>query len=215
MSHNAVKILNLEPDQNGQINLTFSALLPLNPQDQDVLKMGPGNAWTSGSVPAVARLVPASSTATSDYAVSTYDYAAGDNLIIFKSNLNISGVTLLDASGSYVPVENSNWSMGFRFDGNAWSGKTVILKAVPAPDCQASFISQWGFGTGSLATFEPIGPKAQCDSTWSDMVWGRFVGDGTTKDVALKIIERTGFSSYLQLADGARAAHYSITIKAF
>lgn len=215
MSHNIVKILNLEPDQNGRIDLTFSALLPLNPSDQDVLKMGPNNTWLSGSVPAVSKLVPTSSKTTYDYAVGTYNYAAGDNLIIFKSGLNVSGVSLLNASGSYVPVQNGSWSMGFRFDGNAWSGKTVILKAVPAPDCQASFISQWGFGTGSLASFQPIGPKAQCDSTWSDMVWGRFVGDGTTKDVSLKIIERTGSSAQIQLATGARAAHYSITIKAF
>tara|TARA_Y100000015_G_C2376902_1_gene82976 strand:+ start:116 stop:772 length:657 start_codon:yes stop_codon:yes gene_type:complete len=218
MSHNIISTGGVSPDSQGVIDMSLtdvSGLSGVTPSNNDVFKLDASGNWSAGGLPATAYDVPVHFSAYSNYSVSSYNYGAGDNFIIYRFLLTLSGVGFSYATGSYVPVQNYSWYKGFTFGGTAFQGKTVLLKAVAAPDCQASFVAQWGFGTGSLASFTPIGPRANANNTWSDVAWGRFVGDGSSKTVALKMISRTGSSSQVQLARGNRAAHYSIIIKVF
>lgn len=215
MSHNLLKVNSQAPDDTGQVSLSLSDLVTMTPNQGDVLQTNSNGDWVSSSVASSSVDNVANITNQFSYAVGTYPYGAGDNLIIFKTYMTLgTGVSHVNASGSYVPVANSAWTMGFSFNGTAFNGKTVILRAVPSPSCVLStFVAQWGFGTGSLASFTPIGARARVDATHADLAWGRFVGDGTTKTVALKILSRTGSTNRLKLANGSQAATYAIDMK--
>ena len=215
MSHNILKVNSQKPNNTGQITLNLSDVNSLSPSDGDVLQTDSNGDWVSSSVPSSSVDNIANMSNQTSYAVGTYPYGAGDSLILFKSFMTLgTGVSFVNASGSYVPVANSSWTMGFTFDGTSFNGKTVVLRAVPSPYCQiATFVAQWGFGTGSLASFTPIGPRINVNPTHSDVAWGRFVGDGTTKTASLKIISRTGSTNRIRLASGTEASPYAIDIK--
>tara|TARA_R100000388_G_scaffold94606_1_gene82386 strand:- start:1337 stop:1990 length:654 start_codon:yes stop_codon:yes gene_type:complete len=214
MSHNQVTVNNQTPNNTGQITLGLSNIVSMTPNNGDVLQTDSSGNWVSSSVAAASVDSVLNISASFGYAVSTYKYSAADNLIIFKSMLTkASGITYVNAYGSYAPVSNSSWAMAYTFNGSTFDGKTVLFRAVPSPYCQASFVAQWGFGSGSLSSFTPIGPRVNVDNTHADIAWGRFVGDGTNKTVSLKIISRTGSGSQIKLATGLQAFTYMIDVK--
>jgi hypothetical protein len=216
MSHNQITVNNQEPDTSGEITLGLSNIVSMAPNDGDVLQTDSGGNWVSTSIAGSSVDTALNFTATPNYAVGTYPYQAADNLLVYKYLLTkASGVTYVNAFGTYSPnnLNNTNWAMAYTFSGSAYNGKTVFFRAVPTPYCQASFVAQWGIGSGSLSTFTPIGPRANVDETHADIAWGRFVGDGTNKTIALKIITRTGSSSQIKLENGTKARTYMIDVK--
>jgi hypothetical protein len=216
MSYNTLKVNSKKPAQNGEILLELDNIEATNPTDGQVLKTDSLGDWVSGSLPSVNVDNVLNIDTSPNYAVSIYPYGAGDNLIIYKPILDLgSGVSFVNASGAYVPIANSSWTMGYSFAGSTFANKTVILRATPSPFCTASFVAQWGFGTGSLASFTPIGPRARIDNRHADIAWGRFVGSGSNQVVALKIISRTGSSSAVRLCTGVQSWTYSIDVKVF
>lgn len=217
MSHNVATIDNQGATRTGDLSIDLSNVINGLPEtNESVIKTDGSGNWTSGAIvgPTTAPTALVNMTVSGAYSVGNYPYGAQDNLCIYTPLMTVqTGVSPIYATGSYVPVGTTALIMGYRFAGATWSSKTVILRATPSPYCTVSFVAQWGFGTGALSSFTPIGPRVNVDNTHADIAWGRFVGSGSDQDVSLKIISRTGSGSTLRLANGLQAGQYSIDVK--
>lgn len=217
MSHNLFRSGASRQNVSGDLLLgtsNISEFTGLTPQRNVILQSINSTSWSFDKLARVASVPLSWETASGSYSIGSYDYEAEDNFVFHTTRIVASSsVTLITASGDYSPITSNSFYMAYRFDGSTFDGKTIILEANLAPDCQASFVAQWCIGTGAVSSVTPIGPRSRCDGTWSDSVFGRFVGDGSTVDVCLKMISRTGSSSAIQVANGNRSRKSSIRVK--
>jgi len=221
MSHNKISINGATPNTSGELEITLDTLASgaSTPSDQEVLQTDAQAAWTKGGLSAASVDVVANTSAAYTGGGTSWNYLVNDYMIFHKNTLTLQGgVSYLKATGTYTPnVTNSNYYRALVISGSVFNGKTIIVRASLAPDCQATCVVQWGIVSYSnLNSFTPIGPKARIDSKHSDIAWGRLaISDTNNYPFALRMVERTGSSSQIQVAGFDRAAHYSIDIKAF
>lgn len=146
---------------------------------------------------------------------TTYKYDVADNYMFRKTSGEFfltENITFTNASGSYVPVPTSAWTMGFNLDGTFFNNKTVLLYAVVNPYrfSASQTVFQWGVGTGSLGSWSSLGPKAIQTDVYGAPCWGIYTGSGTTETLTLKVISKSGNTA---ISNGAVARVGSVIMK--
>ena len=160
MSHNLFQSGALQQNINGDLLLStsnVSEFTGLTPQRNVIIQSTNSTSWSFDKLARVASVPLSWETASGTYSIGSYDYEAEDNFVFHTTRIVASsGVTLITASGDYSPITSNSFYMAYRFDGSTFDGKTIILEANLAPDCQASFVAQWCIGTGALTSVTPI-----------------------------------------------------------
>lgn len=148
----------------------------------------------------------------------TYSYDVNDNMVARKvsGEFNLTdSIALIPASGSYSPFTSNSWCMGYSFDGSFFNNKKVLLRAVilGTPNTSpANMVLQWRLGdpTDALSNTTALGPLSFIDKIYGSIVYGYYVGSGTTEKLSIRIIEKTGNFTY---SSPSAAMCMSITAK--
>jgi hypothetical protein len=220
MSHNLKKVNTNEPNRDGDIStLSLSNVITVsNPVDGQFLSKAATDWDTSnitvGDVSAGLSIYPFGS-----YNVgSGYWYDINDLYIIYKSKeyYRETGITYLNASGSYSPISSSSWFQALAIDGPTFDGKTLMLEASIAPASPYTSTlaeAQWVSGFGGSAV--PLGPPARLDGQgWADTLYGRFECTGTTSYLSIRLRSITNGTS-IRLSGGVRHQQETMIVRVY
>jgi len=198
MSYNINKLNSNDPTDDSFSALDLASLITVsNPADGEFLAKA-STDWDTTTLTAQVQPIYAIDPFSS-YNVSLYWYEQNDNYIVYKDKEVVRDtVTYLDASGSYVPVSNSNWFQSLFFSGAAFNGKTVIFEASVAPYSQTTMRAEVQWVNGYTNTYTPIGPPSKLHGRGhADTVYGRFVGTGSDVYISLKFRYLTSSTAWL------------------
>lgn len=217
MSYKIIKVNSDSPDLNQNISIDSTNLLDAGRAGVNCVLRKTSSGWGSPScLKAYSGNLNFNNTTASYNTNSNYRYDAGDNMLARKvsGEFNLTdSITLINSSGSYVPISTSSWAMGFNFDGTFFNNKKVLLRALILPSPFSGNMSvQWRLGNpaNALATTTPLGALSKIDNEYGSIVYGYYVGSGTTESLSIRIIEKVGvFYAHTK----SRADCMSITAK--
>lgn len=218
MSYKTIKVNSTVPDSNDNISIDSTNLLDAGRAGVNCVLRKTSTGWGSPSC-LKAYSGHLNFNEDSHAGNTSYRYDVGDNYIARyvggEFNLQDS-ITFIDSSGSYVPIGSSSWVMGYTFSGSAFSGKTVILRAVIAgvhKTTPVDYDFQWRLGNPSnaLNTTTALGPLAKCLTEYSSVAYGIFTGSGSDQTVSIRFINKA--SGSIAITSGATASIQSITAK--
>lgn len=196
MSHNIDKVNSIEPDETSSVSQSLANLITVtNPVDGEFLSKS-ASGWETSDVSSNTpnALFGMNSWNVSLSVGSQYVYSQGDNYIFYRYKANLNDLTMVNASGLYVPVANSSWFMALTLDGSTYNGKTILLEATIAPS--SNFTNRSGT-VQFMDNYRPnsanaLGPKANLYGRGhSDRLYGKFTGTGVTKHIAIEFIPTT------------------------
>jgi hypothetical protein len=218
MSYKTLKVNSTAPDSSNNISIDSTNLLDAGRSAVNCVLRKTATGWGSNSC-LKAYSGHLNFNEDSHAGNTAYRYDVGDNYISRYAggeyNLQDS-ITFINSSGSYVPIGSSSWVMGYTFSGSAFSGKTVILRAVIAGKHMTTPVDydfQWRLGSPSnaLNTTTALGPLAKCLTEYSSVAYGIFTGSGSDQTVSIRFINKT--SGSIAITSGAIASIQSITAK--
>jgi len=217
MSHNHIKIGSSAPNSSGVVSPSLSSDFGLaSISDGEALGYTTSEGWGGVSVPATALVTFASYQSTSSFSTSTYYYDANDCVIWRNAHIiidNSTYVTRNTASGTRVPVSTTAWTMSWDLKASALANKKIICRAVHMAKSLSGteeIIYQWGVGTtNDLATYTPIGNKAQQNQYYTQTALGHYEMGGSDMILALKVTSVTGSVGIL---DGSSSFNSYLTI---
>jgi len=217
MSYNNIKVNSTKADQSGEITLNTTNLIEYKEAGINCILRKDSTGWsTKSTLASQTGFLNWGATTNPGNTSSTYKYDVGDNIITRKAGNEYdyvdNNITLVNSSGSYVPVSNTSWTMGYTLDGNYFNGKTVLLKALVSLTYYSgsSIVLQWHDGTGDITTTNALGARSYGNVNYGSFVYGIYTGDGTTRTVSIKVVDVTGTVVFTA---GARAYNTQITIK--
>ena len=198
MSYKKLTVNSTAPNSNDDISIDSTNLLDAGRSGVNCVLRQTAHGWGSNScLKSYSGNLNFKRTAT--FSVSSgYRYDVDDNLEARKvsGEFNLTdSITLINSSGSYVPVPASSWAMGFSFDGTFFNNKKVLLRALIIPSALSGNMSfQWRLGNPSnaLSTTTPLGPLSYFDTTYGSIAYGYYTGSGTTESLSIRIIEKDG-----------------------
>jgi len=213
MTYKTTKINGINQDQSNNIDISLEDLITIsNPVDNQFLVKQQSN-WSTVSGSSLDPEGVYSIYPLYNYNVSLYWYEQDDNYIIYKPKeyYKSNNLTYVDASGSNVPVSNSNWFKSITLSGQYFLDKTVIIEASISPYAYTSAIIEAQIIAGS----NPIGPPAMViGQGYSDTLFGRYVGDGNDIDISIKLRYLNG-STQAFLAGSGHHFQESLVIKVY
>lgn len=211
MSHNQIKIGSSAPSASGVISPNLTDFNVASVNDSEALGYTTAEGWGGVSVPGLEKVVFLSWQSRGGFSTSNETYDVNDN-VMWRNDQQIiydtSYVTRVLASGSYVPKANSNWSMSWRLKASSLAGKKIVCEAVhKAKNLTGSedITCQWGVGSASdLATYTPIGNKAQQNQYYSQTAYGHYEMGSTDVYIGLKVDAVNGTVSFM---DGTESVY--------
>jgi len=212
MSHLKYRVGNTPPDTSGNLNVTLGDLSGVDTSsinDGDVLSYGSATGW-HGSAPASANaraVLSWSPPRSASYSVSSNAYGVNDNTLWYNSYFtyeNSALVSRTNASGTLVPVTDTNFTQYFTLKASGLQGKVIDALATYVADnvtTSNKIVYQWCIGTGDLSTFTPVGALAEQSSEYTQTATASFVMGTSDINLALKVIDVTGACSTMTSVD--------------
>lgn len=195
MSHNIDKINDVESDRTSSTNQALTDLITVTSPVNDEYLSKSATGWQTDSISsATPNALFGINSYSTGLSVGAYYYAQGDNYIFYRYKANLNDLTMVNASGAYVPVATTAWFMALTFDGATYNGKTVMLEATIAP--YSNYTNRSGT-VQFMDNYRPnaataLGPKANLyGQGHSDRLYGKFTGTGVTKHIAIEFIPTT------------------------
>jgi len=216
MSHNQIKIGSSTPNTSGVITPNLIDFNVASVNDSEALGYTTAEGWGGVSVPSLAKVVFLGWQSRGGFSTSNESYDVNDNLM-WRNDQQIiydtSYVTRVLASGSYVPKTNSNWSMSWRLNATNLAGKKIVCEAVHKAKNltgSESITCQWGIGSASdLATYTPIGNKAQQNQYYCQTAYGHYEMGSTDVYIGMKVDAVNGTVGFF---DGPTSVYSYLTI---
>lgn len=219
MSHNQLKVNTKSPNIDGDITVNLSDIITVNTPTSGELLQKAASDWNTAKLPptgAAGLLNNFDLTASGNI---NYKYSYDDCYISrkvgFEYNI-ISGLTLVNSTGIYVPVPTGSWAMGYYFSSAEFpSGSKVLLRAIVAPfrfsgsNLTVQFFK--GPHTQSLSNSVAIGQKAYSTQAFGATAFGLYESTGSNEYVTIRVVNVT--SNNVAITSGYVASIQQITAK--
>lgn len=197
MSHNKLSVGTATPDASGALAVDLNDLSDVTnaPTEGQVLGYT-SSAWGGAAPPSLSRVPIVGWWNNGSYGMSVYYFDPNDNAPFRLSQhyyLDTTYVSRTTMSGAQSPTTNTNWAQYYTLKASALEGRTIRCQATYHASGVGSgrIAYQWGVGSGSLATFTPIGPKAEQLDGYSTPCWGIYTVGSSDINLALKLVDCT------------------------